>query len=283
MIQSYCSRWSFVVSALAVIAFSCLPSQGADVIYRETFGRTNGSTGNLNPSIFGWQHFLASGSAETGGNGISADGTGKPIDVANVNAGPNRDGDFSAQPEGWHYLDGTRRMSFTPEYQLNLADVVGSLTFSWYQGNAQILAGTHLILRLGSTWYVSAAGKTNTAAVTAGANFGLETGGAGLMSVVFDPAAANWNLLNFDGDFDHVSLTRTASTLGAPTAGATPGADLAGTITAFGLWRPRDNTGFGNSRFDTFTLEATLVPEPTTFALLVVGVLGFLACRLCRG
>ena len=250
-----CARQLLAVLTLAFLG--ALPLR-AEIIYRETFGRTNGATGNLNPSLFGWQHFLSSGNAETGNNAISADGTGKPIDVANVNAGPNLDGTFEAQPEGWHYLDGTRRLTFTPEKAFDTTEYVpGSIVFSWHQGNAYTTAGFHLIVRIAGVWYVSVVGITNSSAVTAGANFGLDTGGAVPVSMVFNPAAANWNLLNFDGDFDHLTITRQNSTLGAPTAGSAAPADLGGQITAFGLWRAHDNTGFGNSRFDSFTVEGT--------------------------
>src|SRR4030095_9792197 len=91
-----------------------------------------------------------------------------------------------------------------------------------------------------------------------------------LKEVTFDPAAANWRLLNFNGNYTMGGSpgtgTGTSSTLGNITVGAQPGAALSGTITAFGIFS--DGVGTGNSRFDTFVVTGgsggTGLPAPWT-------------------
>jgi hypothetical protein len=268
---------------LAACILASLRAASGAVIYRETFGRgPTGAVPNGNQSVvaFDWARFLGTGVAGSA-SGSSADGnSGKPTDLANVNAGPNFDGTFDAYGEGWVFMDGTLRLTMTTEFSFNIGDYSpGSIEFSWYQGNAQIAGvdqASKLAIRIGSQWYASAADFTNSP-VTAGANFGLEVGGAEPKSLVFNSAAANWLKLNFDGDLVLGATpgtgTITNSTVAMSLAGPAD-ADLAGTISGFGIYR--DATG-ANARFDSFQIVA--VPEPCSFSCLAFSVVGFLRRR----
>jgi hypothetical protein len=88
--------------------------------------------------------------------------------------------------------------------------------------------------------------------------------------MTYNPAAANWLTLTFDGTYDPNTNTPTAATA-ALALGGNPASDLSGPITAFGIYR--DVTG-ANFRFDSFTIEG-VIPEPTgvTLATLVAGLL----------
>ena len=98
-----------------------------------------------------------------------------------------------------------------------------------------------------------------------------------LVSKTYDPAAANWLTLVFDGNYDTATNVQTAAT--APiTVGAAPANALSGSITAFGLYR--DTTG-ANLRFDSFTIDA--VPEPASLVLGVLGACGVRAFSRRRG
>jgi hypothetical protein len=280
------SRPSRIAVGLAcILTFLTLSQLPAAVIYRETYGRPDGATGNIGTSVFDWARFNMVGTvANIATSGVSSDGTGKPTDLANTpSAGPEADDTFNPYAEGWTYQDGTIWLSMTPEFSFNPSDYVeGSIAFSWYQGNAQIGGVTdqpfYLAIQIDGAWYASATGFTNEP-VTSGANFGLEVGGAEFRSLTYDPAAANWLTLNFDGTYDVETSTATASTLGDMTTGAAPVSDLTGTITAFGLYR---STNGANARFDTFQIDATLIPEPGTVALLSLAGVSLLLFRRRR-
>ena len=227
----------------------------AEVIYRETFGRPGpGTTANIGTTNFNWIRFNANGSLtalNSGVNGGAAGGTqtGRPTDVANVHAGPNSDGTFGAYALGWQFLDGTARLSYTPEYSFNPADYVpGSVVISWYQGNAALGQGFQVVVRVGGTWYASTRVFDNTTTFTAD-TFGTS---AELMTYTFNPAAANWQILNFTGNYDPVTQTTTAG--GTISLGAVASADLSGPITSFGLYR---NATGSNGRVDSYTIEAS--------------------------
>ena len=269
--------------ASAMVSASLVSTSDGAVLYRETFGRPDPAAGNLSTNLFDWQRFNAAGTNGSQTNGVSSDSTGKPTDLANVNAGANSDGTFVAYAEGWSYQDGSQRLSMTPEFSFNPVDYEsGSVSFSWYQGAAQLTAPTvadqqgKLALRIGGVWYASVENETNGAGVT-GTTF-AESAGTVQVSQTFNPAAANWLILNFDGNYDPTTDVATPSTV-ALSLGGNPASDLAGPITAFGIYR--DATG-QNFRFDTFQIDATPIPEPTTVAGLLIGSVALLG-RKRRG
>src|SRR6185295_12801032 len=179
---------------------------------------------------------------------------GNPVNVANTSsAGPNSDGTTTALATGWHYLQPAQRLSITPEFSVNPASFT-TLKFSWQQLNADATRGTRLAIRIGSTWYVSATVLTGGTGTTA--DWGTLSQ---LQEVTFNPAAANWRLLNFNGNYTMGGSpgtgTGASSSLGSITVGAQPASSLSGTINAFGLFS--DGVGAGNTRFDSFTVTTS--------------------------
>ena len=265
------------VMASGIVCASVATTGRGEVIYRETFGRPDPAAGNISTTLFDWQRFNAAGTAGAQTSGVSSDSTGKPTDLANVNAGANSDGTFGAYAEGWSYQDGTQRLSMTPEFSFDPANYEAGITFSWYQGAAQLTTPTvadqqgKLALRVGGVWYASVENETNGAGVT-GTTF-AESAGTVQVSQTFNPAAANWLILNFDGSYDPSTDVATGSTV-ALSLGGNPVSDLSGAITAFGLYR--DATG-QNFRFDTFQIDATPIPEPAAIAGLMLGSVALLA------
>lgn len=282
--------WHSLFAGAAVAALFC-PGAEAALLYRETFGRPGPPAGTGNLAVhtgWDWIRFNVGGGVNTG-NGVNGTDDGVPTNVANtVSAGPNNDATTGAYPRGWVFMDGSatagQKLAMTTEHSVDPALYVpGSLKFSWWQGNnytnsdgspgAAGLNAMKLAVRVGSQWYASTSVFLNTD-VTSGAGF---TTGAQLQMLTFDPAAANWTLLNFDGDYNPATNTGTAATA-AITLGGAAGSNLAGPITAFGLYR--DIIG-RNARFDTFAIEGTPIPEPATLALTGISLAGALA-RLRR-
>jgi len=150
-----------------------------------------------------------------------------------------------------------RALLWTPEYSFNPANYApGSIKFSWYQGNQNVLDPMHLSIRIGSQWFVQTNGITNTNSVTL-ANF---FSNAELKEVPFSTAATGWSALNFDGNYDTVMDVGTDSSATAGLSiGAAMSTDLpAGAITGFGLLSNDPQvTGAGNRRFDSFTIQGT--------------------------
>lgn len=239
----------------------------ADTIYRETFGRPNGATGNLHPTNFLWVVFT-NGTARLDVAGVSPN-TGNPVNVANTNAGPNADGSFTNCAIGLNYQDTTGNwisvLNFTPEYSFDPVNyVAGSIVFSWYEGNGSTANTYQVALRIGGNWYVSAQTFANTAAVTGGANFGTlpaGSGGAQPMSLTYNPTAANWKVLNFNGNYSTNSGGSFINSSVGLSVGATAGANLSGPITAIGLYG-QENSGASIMRFDTFAIDATPAGPP---------------------
>src|SRR5262249_20250168 len=154
----------------------------------------------------------AASNAGTGGVSGNA-ANGKPIDVANINAGANEDGTTGAYPRGIYFMSntidganpGSPKFAWTPEYQVNPADY-NNLTFSWYEGNSATTSQLQLALRIGGQWYASATGFS-----TAAMGIGAFAANAELKSVVYNPAAANWLTFTFDGTYDVTTHTGTDS------------------------------------------------------------------------
>ena len=253
-----------------LIAAAALSNSGtrADTIYRETFGNANATT-RANPNVFGWQTFLSTGlqyNTIDGNHGVDTGATaGRPTDVANVNAGPNSDGTFGALSGGRYFWNGNRRFAWTPEYSFNPADyLAGSVVFSFYLGNANTTPNTdpiRIAIRIGTTWYVSV--QSFTSATVASASFQTA---AELKSLTYNPAAANWQILSFDGDYNGggypggpAAVVTDSSVALSLSANST---DLSGPITGLGIVFVAASGNFatnpsGNIRFDTFQIDAT--------------------------
>ena len=119
------------------------------------------------------------------------------------------------------------------------------------------------MVRVGGSWYVS--GQTFTNATVTLATF---QSASELKTLTYDPTAANWRILNFDGSYDSVTSTTINSTKGTLAIGGTPASDLSGDITGFGLYFSRHSAAPLNTRFDSFTIQATPngVPPPSIVA-----------------
>lgn len=248
---------------LIALTFAC-GQVSADVIYRETFGRlpqgADDGMGGVVPNdqsvnLADWADFLSTGAFNTDipSSGLNGSTDGRPIDVENVNAGPNVDGSTGPLPRGIHYFltgAGAPVLSFTPEYSFDPADYeAGSVVFSWYEGNAMTTDSMRLAIQVGGQdWYAHATQNTTPATT-----LGQFPSAAVLQQVTFDPASANWLALDFDGSYDTITDMGTASTVPL-SLGAAPGASLTGEITAFGVYV---EGAAGTRRFDTFEINAT--------------------------
>jgi len=216
----------------------------------------------------------------------SSTASGKPTDVANINAGTNEDGTTGAYARGIYFISNTTTLSgvtdngapkfaWTPEFSFNPSDYK-NLIFSWYQGDSGTTSQLQLALRIGGQWYVSAAGFANSVTSASITNFNAN---AQLMSLAYSPAAANWLTVAFDGTYDVTTHAGTDSSV--PFAiGAAPSSDLSGPITAFGLLAP--NAGTEIRRFDTFQIDGDLVPEPASLSLALFAFVGLGGVRRRR-
>jgi len=145
--------------------------------------------------------------------------------------------------------------------------VDGSIVFSWYEGNNTAPHTFRLLVRVGGVWYASS--EVFTTPAVALTSFGTE---AQLKSLLYDPAKSNWVTVSFDGDFimGETPGTGTAvgSSLGDVLLGESPVNNLSGSITGFGVYGENGDSGTGNRRIDSFTIEAapltTNAPSFTT-------------------
>src|SRR5882757_2571159 len=253
-------------TGLATVTILLNMTVHADVIYRETFGiPPTGVTADLSATNFNWQRFDNNGAQITTGGtaaGVNFSAVGRLVNVTNVNAGPDSDGKFNAYINGILYFAATPTPSvgLTTEYSFDPNDyVAGSVVFSWYEGNALAAQSFRVIVRIGGQWYAST--TSYATAVVALGSFGTA---AELKTFTYNPTAANWQVLNFNGNYilgpTPGTGTTVNSSLGTVALGAAPVADLSGPITGFGVYGDNGGAGTGNRRIDTFTISATLIP-----------------------
>ena len=284
----------FLAALTASLVASVTAPALADIIYRETYGRPavgqpGTSSANILGDVFDWPTFVTSTTdptltmkylttAATGIGGVSGStANGNPTNVANVNAGNNEDGTTVAYPRGFYFManatggaNGSPDLAMTTEYQLNPANY-SNLTFSWYQGNNDTTSPLQLAVRIAGQWYASTTQFTGPNVVSAG-NFGTQSA---LEQVVFNPAAANWVTFGFDGDWNATTHTLTQDNNIPFAFGPAPSSDLSGTIDGFGLLAANPSSGSAlTRRFDTFEIDGTLVPEPSSASLALLGLGG---------
>lgn len=237
--------YSVVLAILS--SFASTDSCSAASLYREDFT----SDGDSALADHGWD------GSEIGVNGNSAGVYGDPGGVPQ---------------DGFHWwYNNTSMATNTPTTELSyttelspISSATNNLAISWesrlehqFDDSFVDMSGTgtgvgmRVALQLGGQWYVS------NSSISSG---NIISGDWTLNTVPFDPAAANWRLLdNVDGS-------------PGVTFGVAAGADLTGDITGVGLV----STFAQYQTLNINYLEITGVPEPATFALAVCGVVGTL-------
>jgi hypothetical protein len=265
----------FVVLAGAILL--SMQVTYAQVIYRETFSQRQGAA-NTNFDFVGWNGYWSPTAQSTDqGNVTNASGArvydnfgvgsslGRPTGLDNVNAGPN-----VGNTNGFAFSSGFLSVSnniltYTTEYAVN-GTIWNNGSMSFYSGNTSNafpngMPGWRIAIQMDGNWYASSqllVQSNNIANAAAFASSGQQ------MVLNLTTSASAWLTLNF--------------TPGSVLAlGGAVGSDLpADTITAFGLYSdPSSNTvsgalGIASRRWDTF--EITAVPEPSSVALVLIGL-----------
>ena len=278
--QKMFSLKKFVVLAGAILL--TMQATRADVIYRETFSSTAGAP-NTNFAYVGWSGYW-SPTAQTDDGVVSplnnfgiGSSVGNPSGgtFTNVNAGTS-----VGNTNGFAFASGFMAVSnniltYTTEYAVNPGVWnVGSISF--YSGNTSNsfpngMPGFRIAVQIDGNWYASSqllVQNNNIANAAAFASSGQK--------LVFNwtTTASAWDSLTFVP----------GSTLAL---GGVIGSDLpADPITAFGLYSdPSVNNGVGGvatRRWDSYEIDGTAVPEPSSVALVLVGfgtLLGFRRSR----
>jgi hypothetical protein len=265
--------------ALTGAIFLSMQVVRAEVVYREVFG--NLPTGGTNSSFntagwFGYYGATASSQDTVNYNnfGISTS-AGAPNNLDNVNAG----GPALSTTNGLGFTSGG---TLTPG--ANSTILVGTSQYtvdtslwsiqniSFYAGSAAaggVIPGFRIAVEIGTNWFATAQVFANATAISSIGNF---PSGAEKQTFNWTTTAGAWRTLDF---VPGVSLA----------LGGAAGSDLpSGLITAFGLYSDPVSSGTSTAtrRWDTFEINATAIPEPSSLLLVLFGVGVLMGVRRSR-
>ncbi|HRJ71078.1 MAG TPA: PEP-CTERM sorting domain-containing protein [Terrimicrobiaceae bacterium] len=269
----FASRIRLFLAGISVLFAASGTRAGAAVIYLNNFGNNTGGIISLgtydsetNTGI-GWNVLRSQNGANTTNVSPTADarvgvnqGASRPNNAVNVNAPISL-----SNTNGIAYLSNGSgagviytALFYTTQYTIDRS-AYSVENFQWY-ANQSDAAGTtqQLAVQVGGSWYVT------TTITPPNGSFGNFSTGAALQTVDF--AAASW-----------YSLT---ASLGSPFAiGGSSTILPGGNITGFGLYVNNGTVASNYSRFDTFTINASAVPEPSSVGLAGLA-LGIVLLRL---
>jgi hypothetical protein len=226
----------------------CLSSQAySDVIYTQTFDNPGSGNDTYTNLSIDWKYFNYNGEDKTATETVVSNG-----DI--------------------FYTANQVPLTFTEELSLDTSE---ALTFSWTQRNNDTFFDTgsgdtdydanHLVIKIGSAWYVTTVGYTNN----------TETTTNEIKSYTFSHSQSDWSVLNFDEGNAGAVIS-----IGDPLV-----ADLASdsVISAFGIF-VYDSANNGDAkRFDTFTVDGVAIPELSSSSLLLgLAAMGMLMIRSRR-
>jgi hypothetical protein len=258
-------RTLFVTVFAGATLLSMQVTQAQTAIYRELFAQL--TTANVAPSVDSWVgswsptaiDSQAGGSGATLGYfGISSSAgnstaVGPAINTTPAEVNTNRGFLFVSGGAG---LPGTTRwIATTSAYTVDTgAYSVNDMSF--YSGNNFIASLEHFVVQIDGNWYATVQTFGNAVSVASASGFAAN---AQLDTFTWTTAASAWETLNY--------TPGTTLTVGSVLTSALPGDN----ITAFGLYS--DGTGASSTmRADTFQIDATPVPEPSSVALVLSGV-----------
>jgi len=284
--QKMFSLKKFVVLAGALLL--CAQLTHAQAIYFENFGNVgtpipNAIGGNTNLEQSGWSGAwgpTAIDSAASSGGvnnfGISSQ-VGSPTNLPNIGAaGTSQSISGLVFVSGGANLPGlTNFIAYTSAFTVDTS-LYNVQDISFYAGSSAgtggVIPGFRIAVQIDGNWYASTQVLGNTNAVSSAGNFrnAPNAGGAQQQTFNWTTAASAWDSLTF------VSSNSLA-------LGSVLGSDLAGdNITAFGLYSDVNVAGAPIRRFDSYQIDATAVPEPSSVALVFAGFGMLLGLRRSR-
>jgi hypothetical protein len=280
--QHMLSMKKFVVLAGAILLSMQATRAAEPAIYRETFSATAGAP-NTNFNYVGWNGYWSPTAQPDDGIAIpynnfgAGSSLGRPSggSFTNVNAGPE-DGNTN----GFAFASGQLAVSnnflnYTSQFPIDQTLYnIGSISF--YSGNTSNsfpngMPGYRIAIQMDGNWYASSqllVQNNNIANAAAFATSGQQ--------LIFNwtLAAGAWDSLTF--------VPGTSLVLGGPT-GALP----SDPVTAYGLYSdPAVNTngalGVATRRWDSYEIDGTVIPEPSSLALVFLGLGALWSVRRSR-
>jgi hypothetical protein len=250
-----------IASALAV--GTALSHAQPVLVYSENFG-TPGNT-DVAITTVGWTMHYGSGLlGEVANTSVVGTTNGGNADPANVNAGAS--GTTSKRT----FINGGASAGFdllfwTEEHTIDRS-LFSPTSVVFEMANSDAAASARVAVRIGTSWFAS------------DAVFSTPASGSGTWTsrtFTWSNDASAWRALTFDGTF---SANGTGLSIGASTLG--PSLPAVGNITAFGLYY---DSQIGNMRTSLYQINATPIPEPSSFAALAaLGCLAFATTRRRR-
>jgi hypothetical protein len=244
-------------------------------IYRELFANT--LTANNVPASDSWagafsinaydSQDVADGGGATSYFGISSSngnstGVGVPINTTPAEVNTNRGFLFVSGSVG--HAGGANWIAYTSAYTVDTSSYsVNDMSF--YSGNSFTTSLEHFVVQIDGSWYASVQTFGNAAAV---ATAGAFAASAQLDLFTWTTSASAWETLNY--------TPGTTLTVGSVLSSPLPGDN----ITAFGLYS--DGPSTGTYRADTFQIDATAVPEPSSVMLGLSGLVMLVGLRRIR-
>jgi len=277
----------FIVLAGAILL--CAQVTHAQAIYFENFGNVGANAqggnigGNTNLEQVGWSGAwgpTAIDSAASGGGvnnfGVSSQ-VGSPTNLFNIGAAAT-----SQSVSGLVFVSGgsglpglSNFIAYTSAFTVDTS-LYNVQNISFYAGSTAgtggVIPGFRIAVQIDGNWYASTQVLANSISVGSAGAFRNAPGSGGAQQVTFNwtTAASAWDSLTF------VSSNSLAlgSTLGSPLPGDN--------ITAFGLYSDVNVAGAPIRRFDSYEIDAIAVPEPSSVALVFLGLVGLLGFRRSR-
>ena len=268
--QNMFSFKNFIVLAGAVLL--CAQVTHAQAIYFENFGNVgtpipNAVGGNTNLEQDGWSGAwgpTATDSAVPSVNnfGVSSQ-VGSPTNLLNIGAAAT-----SQSVSGLVFVSGaapsaTNFIVYTSAFTVNTA-LYNVQDISFYSGNAAGAAPYQIAVQIDGSWYASTQLLSNNSPVSAAGNFrnppGGGTGGGQQVTFNWTTAGSAWDFLTFISS-NSLALGSSLSSVSSNLPGDN--------ITAFGVYS--GGNGGATRRFDSYEIDATAVPEPSSVALVFVG------------
>ena len=248
-----------ILAASAALALAAMPA-GADILYTQGFDSPDvtGGTGNY-VDVYGWQgHLGSNGQAANLGGGDNwgtdpVSGAAQQLRVVDDAGAP------SPSNRIYSYMNAASDyLIWTDAVAVNLAQAT-QLDLSWYQRSDA------------SVGFRAAVGIDDGNAVRWFASETVHGGQAAWTQHTVDLLSGNWIEFAFDG-------TMAADASGAFDVSGVGSALPGGTLQGIGLYVQMDSGD--SARFDSVELAGTIVPEPATVSLLVLG--GLVALRRRR-